>query len=122
MHSWFDLNIDNPYASTEEFKDLRTLTNLSQLVIKRWLQNRRSKLRKTGEMQLENNNLTKENRIHLSKYFNRKHQNPSDEDVGLIAKSFKCRPKTIENWFKMQRKLHTKKKEIRQRMCPLHSN
>ena len=66
LHSWFDLNIDNPYASTEEFKDLRTLTNLSQLVIKRWLQNRRSKLRKTGEMQLENNNLTKENRIHLS--------------------------------------------------------
>ncbi len=50
LQSWLDLNIDNPYATKEEFEDLKTLTNLSQLVIKRWLQNRRSKLRKTGEM------------------------------------------------------------------------
>jgi hypothetical protein len=114
LQAWLDLNIEIPYPSKEQLLDLQTQTKLSQKVIQRWLENQRRKQRQSGKIIWKCSNLSQESRSYLTQYF-QKHQNHSEEDIDCLAKSMKCRPKQIETWLKIQRKLIQKRKK-----CPVH--
>jgi hypothetical protein len=111
------MNRDNPYASKNEMKDLQALTSLGERVIKRWLDNRRFKLRKTMEIKLKCTNFNKEDRIYLSNYFNRKTKNPNQTEIEAISHTLKCTTNKIEQWFKTQR---NNVRPTKMKTCPLH--
>jgi hypothetical protein len=118
LESWFATNKENPYASKNELEDLQALTSLDGRVIKRWLDNRRCKLRKTGEIKLKCSNFEKEAQLYLSNYFHRKTQSPDKNQIESISIELKCGTKKVEKWFIQRRR---SMKDPHMKNCPMHA-
>ena len=102
LENWLEKNRSHPYANHSEFAQLALQTNLSELKIKRWLENKRAKQNMNCGVK-HAKCFNEEEKSILKKFYDTKQKHPGPEDLSILENIIKKDQKKIRAWFNNQR-------------------
>ena len=89
--------------SVSQLIDISEKTQLQLSQIQNWFKNKRRKMKKNGQVSLNSDSFTNEDKIVLIEFFKNKTDHPGPDNLSTLSVSLKKDMKKIRQWFAFQR-------------------
>jgi RNase adaptor protein for sRNA GlmZ degradation len=102
LNTWFEAKEFHPYPSKNDVTILALKTNSSEKQVKKWIENKRTRL-KINTINENESNITANDKTILRKYYETQTNHPGPEELLLLENAIRKDKPKIRQWFNMQR-------------------
>jgi hypothetical protein len=102
LNTWFEAKEFHPYPSKNDVTILALKTNSSEKQVKKWIENKRTRL-KINTINENESNITANDKTILRKYYETQTNHPGPEELLLLENAIGKDKTKIRQWFNMQR-------------------